>query len=147
MIENYTLELYRQMFASIKRGNTKGVFSNAKPVFLISLSEIIPKHEENKFFWGDTEIDTGYHRNYSKFTKDKPTPIWKPFFYMSSESFYELIWKTTPPDNAIKYPSGKTLKDYLGYATLDEELWELLQDEGNREYLRKCIIETFLTKE
>lgn len=147
MIENYTLELYRQMFASIKRGNTKGVFSNAKPVFLISLIEIIPKHEENKFFWGDTEIDTRYHRNYSKFTKDKPTPIWKPFFYMSSESFYELIWKTTPPDNAIKYPSGKTLKDYLGYATLDEELWELLQDEGNREYLRKCIIETFLTKE
>lgn len=147
MMENYTLELYRQMFASIKRGNTKGVFSNAKPVFLISLIEIIPSHEENKFFWGDTEIGARYHSNFSDFIKEKPTPMWKPFFYMSSEPFYELIWKNTPPDKAIKHPSGKTLKDYLCYATLEDELWVLLQDEGNRNYLRKCIIETFLTKE
>lgn len=147
MTANYTLELYRQMFASIKRGNTKGVFSNAKPVFLISLIEKISAHKENKILWGDNELESLYHRYFSEFTEDKPTPMWKPFFYMSSEPFYDLIWKIAPPDKAIKFPSGKTLKEYLDYATLDDELWELLQDKGNREYLRKCIIETFLDKE
>ena len=28
---------------------------------------------------------------------------------------------------------------------LDDELWELLQDPGNREYLRNCIIKHYLS--
>ncbi len=146
-MKNYTLELYRQMVVSLKRGNTKGVFSNAKPVFLISLIDYIPTLKHNKIRWGIPEFEVVYLKIFSEFTKDKPTPLWKPFFYMSSEPFYELIWKESPPEKSLKFPSRKTLNDFLNYATLDDELWELLQDERNREYLRNCIIEYYLTKE
>lgn len=40
--------MYRQMITSLKRGNTKGVFSNAKPIFIISLIDFIPHLRENK---------------------------------------------------------------------------------------------------
>lgn len=73
----------------------------------------------------------------------KPTPMWKPFFYLSSEPFYALVWRENPPYNLLKHPSAKLLKEYLDYAKLDDELWKLLQDESNRAYLRECIIKNY----
>ena len=144
---NFALELYRQMVTSLKRGNTKGVFSNAKPIFLLSIIDYIPQmKEKNQFKWEVKEWQRIYEDLYKKMENSKTTPFWKPFYYMSSEPFYSLKWETMPTDKALKFPSGKTLKDHLAYAQLDAELWELLQEEENRAYLRQCIINTYLTK-
>ena len=64
---------------------------------------------------------------------------------MSSEPFYNLIWQKPPNEELIRRPSGKLLKDHLSFAKLDDELWELLQDTENREYLRNCIINQYLS--
>lgn len=45
---NYVLDMYRLMFTSLRRGNTQGVYSKAKPVFLITLLDYIPLYEDNK---------------------------------------------------------------------------------------------------
>lgn len=50
---NYVLDMYRLMFTSLRRGNTQGVYSKAKPVFLITLLDYIPLYEDNKLKWGD----------------------------------------------------------------------------------------------
>lgn len=47
----------------------------------------------------------------------------------------------------MRRPSGKILREYLAYAKLDDDLWELLQEENNREYLKNCIIEQYLKTE
>lgn len=144
---NYTLELYRQMITSMKRGNTKGVFSNAKPIFFLSIIDFIPQMKEvNQFKWGVKEWQCIYEDLYRKMEDCKTTPFWKPFYYMSSEPFYTLKWKTTPADKSLKFPSSKILSDHLAYAQLDDALWALLQEEENRAYLRQCIINTYLTK-
>lgn len=44
---DYALDIYRQMFASLKRGNYRGVFSNAKPIYLISLIDYLPNTSVN----------------------------------------------------------------------------------------------------
>lgn len=144
-MNNYVLDMYRQMFDSLRRGNIKGIYSNAKPIFLLSIIDYITHLERpNHFVWGDKKFENIYISNFNVYDSAVPTPFWKPFYYMSSEPFYSLIWQEAPNEKAIKRPSGKTLKDFLSFAKLDDELWELLQDPENREYLRNCIIKQYL---
>lgn len=137
---NYSLEFYRQMFCCLKRGNTKGIFSNAKPIFLITLIDYPKILLNNKLVWLDNEFKMSYEETFKEMDTAKVTPIWKPFYYMSSEPFYSLYWKIKPPEKLLKHPSGRILKEFLDYAKLDDELWELLQDKNNRIYLRESII-------
>ncbi len=140
---DYVLDIYRQMFASLKRGNHRGVFSNAKPIYLISLIDYLPALKENEFKWGDKAFLTTYLSNTTQLVASPPTPIIKPFFHLSSEPFYTLVWRENPPDKLLKFPSARLLKDYLDYAKLDDELWKLLQDESSRLFLRECIIKNY----
>lgn len=140
---DYVLDIYRQMFASLKRGNHRGVFSNANPIYLISLIDYLPALKENEFKWGDKAFLTTYLSNTTQLVASPPTPIIKPFFHLSSEPFYTLVWRENPPDKLLKFPSARLLKDYLDYAKLDDELWKLLQDESSRLFLRECIIKNY----
>lgn len=146
-MNTYVLDMYRQMFASLRRGNIKGVYSNAKPVFLLSIIDYITHLENpNHFIWGDKNFENIYISNFKKYDCSVPTPFWKPFYYMSSEPFYDLIWKGPPNERLLKRPSGKLLKVQLSFAKFDDELWELLQIPENREYLRNNIINQYLSK-
>lgn len=145
---SYALDLYRQMFLSIKRGSHNGCKSVAKPILLISLIDTLPFLQKNLFEVNDSKLIEVYRVNMIQYGQNNKTPMSLPYFHLHSEPFYQILWKD--PKRTIKLahsPSSKVLSEYTLGATLDEELWELLQDEGNREYLRKCIIETFLTKE
>ena len=146
MKSKHVLEMYRQMFLSLRRGNTKGVYSNAKPIFLVSLLDYIASGvDSNQISWDDKSFENIYISNFNGYSTSVPTPFWKPFYYMSSEPFYQLIWKETPNDNVLKHPSGKTLNDFLKFAKLDDQLWILLQDKENREYLKDSIITYYLS--
>lgn len=50
-----------------------------------------------------------------------------------------------PPSNSHT-PSAAFLREHLDYAKLDDDLWEILQDPINREYLRQVIIAKYLKK-
>lgn len=140
-MSQYVLEMYRQMFTSLRRGNTRGVYSNAKPIFLLSILDYIPLFKNsNQLLWGDKILEDIYISKFNKYDTSNPTPFWKPFYYMSSEPFYSLIWRESVNEKSIKYPSGKILYNFLKHAKLDEQLWELLQNNNNREYLRNSII-------
>lgn len=140
----YVLDMYRQLFASLRRGNIKGAYSN--PIFLISIIDYIVQLESpNHFVWGDKAFENVYFSNFKKYDHSVPTSLWKPFYYMSSEPFYSLIWQQPPDEKYIRRPSGKMLKDYLSFAKLDDELWELLKVPENREYLLNYIIKQYLS--
>ena len=145
-MNTFVLDMYRQMFASLRRGNIKGVYSNAKPIFLISIIDYITHLKNpNHFIWGDKNFEDIYISNFKIYDSSVPTPLWKPFYYMSSEPFYDLIWQEPPNDKLLRRPSGKLLKGHLSFAKLDDELWDLLQAPENREYLRHCIINQYLS--
>lgn len=96
-MNTYVLDMYRQMFASLRRGNIKGVYSNAKPVFLLSIIDYITHLDTpNHFIWGDKNFENIYISNFKIYDCSVPTPFWKPFYYMSSEPFYNLIWQKPP---------------------------------------------------
>lgn len=137
--------MYRQMFTSLKRGNIKGVFSNAKPIFIITLLDLIDHHfRNNAIKWSDETLEHQYLMNFVRYDSNKPTPLWKPFYYLGSEPFYYLHWNENLAIQQLKQPSAKFLRENLAYAKLDDDLWELLQDERNREYLKNCLIDYYL---
>ena len=140
---DFRFEMYRQMFLNLRRGKSKGNYIQAKPIFCLTLLKWMETNSENRIPWGDSYFTTIYNDYYQEFSL-APTPIWKPFFYLSSEPFYSLIWAdnlTTLSESKI---SGKFLRENLRYAKLDDELWELLQDSKNREYLKQAIIDQYL---
>ncbi len=143
---NYTLEIYRQMLTSLKRGRASVGLSKAKPLFLISLFDYIPLSSSNVIPFGLNILKEMYKANKLYYAPDCKTPYEVPFYHLHSEPFYDLIWKQTQILTTIRHtPSSKFLRENLLYAKLDDELWDLLKNAETREYLRRNIINRYLT--
>ena len=144
----YKLELYRQMFNALKMGrNASGQKSNAKPIFILSLIDFVPFSKQNLFEVSNHLLLEYYNQNFMFYDKPNYTQMIYPFFHMHREPFYSICWKNDNNIPKIKHsPSAKFLREHTYGAQLDAELWELLQEEENRAYLRQCIINTYLTK-
>ena len=140
-MKNFALDMYRQMFLSLKRGrNSCGTKSNAKPIFLISLIELIPLLRDNLIEISNFYLSDFYKTNCMVYD-NKITPIILPYYHMHTESFYEIIWKEGIQIPEIKHsPSIKYLSNFIVGTKLDDQLWELLQDESNRAYLKDCMV-------
>lgn len=144
-MEQLVLKIYRDLFLRLSRGNHRGVFSNAKPLFLLAVIDSIP----NIICNNQIEITNNYFIELYKlqakvYNQGKPTPIEKPLYHLNSEEFYTLVWKDGSPHNIANSPSAKYLRENLAYAKLDDNLWELLQVQENRDYLKQVIINRYL---
>lgn len=140
-MKNFVLDMYRQMFLSLKRGRSScGSKSNAKPIFLISIIETIPLLRDNLFVVSNFYLLDFYKTNCMIYD-NKITPIILPYYHMHTEPFYEICWKEEIQIPEIKHsPSIKYLSKFIDGVKLDDQLWILLQDKENREYLKDSII-------
>lgn len=150
---NLKLSLYKNMICRLRLGTVAGRKAVSKPVFLIAIIQCIDDQSitENKLFFDNccfinTFKKLAEHYNDGINTAFMPFFI-RPFFHLSSEPFYELIWKSETDQPLLKQaPSAKFLRENLDYAKLDDDLWEILQDPVNREYLKQAIIAKYLKK-
>lgn len=149
-------DVYLTALLKIKRGNKDGIFSNAKPLMILTLIDAIGQGvvTENMILFDNEELRKLYKRVSSKSydencllmrTNDRITPFKMPFFHLNAEEFYHIKWKEgiTPPQQATS-PSAKYLRDNVSYAHLDPDLWSLLQDPQTREEFREAIISHYL---
>lgn len=144
-MENFSLNLYRDFFLSLKRGNYKGVFSNAKPLFVISILKSIPGIlTTNHISPFNNKFIQLYLKQFKIYNLGTPTPFEKPFFHLNNEPFYTVVLKHQNTPLQQNTPSAKYLRDNVAYAKLDDMLWDLLQDEGNRDYLKNELIKRYL---
>lgn len=150
---------YKDILLKTKRGNSHGVFSNAKPIFVITIIDAI--HEGliigNRIDFNNKDIENLYIDNYRRCSSSddelyrantKVTPYNLPFFHLNAESYYHIKWKegVVPPKQA-QSPSSKYLKENVEYTYLDNELWELLQSPEVRYDFRNALIERFIKTE
>ena len=139
------------MIKSMNLGRRDGKVATSKPILLLSIIEGISMEEvtENKILFGDAKLRNRY-RVLSEFFNGRITtqflPFYiRPFFFLDSEPFYELVWKGAErPATKAQTPSAKYLEEHLAYAKLDDELWLLLQDAENRGYFKQLIIDYYL---
>lgn len=138
---------YKNLILSTNRGYNKGIASNAKPLYLLSLfkgiEEGILLGNRIKF---DEIISNLYMEECHLFESWRiPAKFYKPFFHLQSEPYYYIKWKDgVRIVNALRTPSAKFLRENVEYACLDDDLWELLQDADTRNELRDAIIEHFI---
>lgn len=151
---NMLLWTYRDMMFSAKMGNSRGQSAVSKPIYLLSIMEAIEYCYllANKIGIGNEFIRKRFGQLYEQYyNNNKGFEVQffiRPFFHLNSSEFYHLIWNSEHrPPLKSHTPSEKYLREYLLYAKLDDELWDILQDAVSREYLRRNIITRFLTKQ
>lgn len=144
-MSKYQLEIYRSYFLQLKRGNYRGTFLNAKPLLLLAIFDSIPNILlENRICFSNIYFHELYKIQFKIYSQGVPTPIEKPFYHLGTEPFYDLIWKNGVDTQINTTPSAKYLRENLLYAKLDDELWDLLQVDENRQYLKNVIINSYL---
>lgn len=148
---NILLTAYLEMFLSIHMGRRDGQQSISKPLYLLAILEAVNNTELlfNKIEFPNEFIHKRFGMLYEQVYNNRKgyeaAFFIRPFFHLASSNFYQLVWKDgIIPPSMSSTPSAKYLREHLRYAKLDEELWELLQDAGNREYLRRNIIARYL---
>ena len=148
-------ETYKSILLQTKRGNSYGVFSNAKPAYLLSIIDAIEDGRiiGNKILYGNIELQELYKSDFRRYqygegllfkANAKITPYSLPFFHLNAEPYYHIKWKEsiTPPRQA-QSPSNRYLSNNVEFSFLDQELWTLLQDAEFRESMRQAIIDKF----
>ena len=132
---------YTRKFTKLKQGDTQYGKAPHKPVFLLTLLELIDKHliMDNRVTV-TPELVATFKENFSLLVRTAhKDDFTQPFFYLQNEGFWFL--KTTtglPLDSYIR--SVQTLSDRLDYGYFAEELFSLLVDEYARLHLKNALL-------
>lgn len=135
---------YTHRIMNIRQAKIHGEVIVAKPVFLLTLIDGIEDGEftANRFVLNEW-LEKRYVSLMKFYTRDsqflKPADISNPFWHLASDGFWHLHCNATVADGST--PSKRWLKENVLYASLDDDLWILLQNESWRKKLRDYIIE------
>lgn len=149
--EDLTFYFYEKCFANytkrimnIRQAKIRGEVIVAKPVLLLAIidgisSEIFCDNEFCLTEWLEARyvLLMQQYMNSSQF--DKPTDISNPFWHLQSDGFCHLRYTEEQQDGTT--PSKRWLKENISFASLDDDLWVLLQNKEWRLKLRDYIIE------
>ena len=135
------LSYYCDLLASLNVSSTKKR-GNAqyKPILLLSVIDLISQKiiTENKILVSEELIDT-FNKYWNILASEYKGGFHYPFFHLQSEGFWHLTLK--PDFNGLQPKTMNKLKQSVEYASLDEELFTLIQDPESRKELIDTLIE------
>ncbi|MEZ0483291.1 HNH endonuclease [Fibrella aquatica] len=143
-IDQERLAVYARKFTKLKRGGTQYGPAPHKPVFLLTLIDLIDKQfiTENRI-GVSPELVATFKENFALLVNTaNQDDFTQPFFYLKNEGFWFL--QPNPGfllDTYIR--SVQTLSDRLAYACFADELYTLLLDTQARTYLKTLLLDTY----
>ncbi|MBB2951603.1 HNH endonuclease [Sphingobacterium sp. JUb56] len=140
------LSIYLKAFLRLKQGITKYGKAPHKPVFLLTLIELIEQGLDNdNHFLVNADLVGLFQENWRLLvTTANQSDFTQPFFYLQSDqvdghSFWHIHTSNAIPMQAhIK--SVSTLACIVAYASLSHELYVLLQSVEKRQLIRNAIL-------
>lgn len=140
MISSLSVQTYLDAFKSLHCQVVGGKKNPAKALIVLSILDLISDGRCSENQVNRSDIEEQYKKFQNKY--NVPTPYQYPLYFMENELFYHLKWRS----GKIKThtPSAKLVRENVEYAYLDNELWELLQDEGIRSEFRSVIEDYYL---
>ncbi len=125
---------------SIRQSKNNGHTSIAKPVLLLAIIDGITEGEiKNNQVTLNEWLEGKYNSLMTSFSRQsKITPINMPFWHLESDGFWHL--NILKGKTRYVTPTIRWLKENVLYASLDDELWFLLQKDEWRNKLRNFII-------
>ncbi len=139
---NYTH--YTDRITGIRQAKIHGEIIVAKPVLMLALIDGVELGVfTNNHFALNEWLEERYlslMRHYTHSSQfDRPTDINNPFWHLSTDGFWHLHLKVK--EEMSMTPSKAWLKENVGYACFDDDLWVLLQSKEWRTRLRDFIVE------
>lgn len=142
-----TLEKYVQ---KMKRLRVDRAHKDAphKPLLLLAVIELIEQGQicENRIYFSPALAETVM--KYWVEVTDRRFNIAMPFFHLKSDGFWHLhpnpgYKKVLESARQIRSISG--IQEVIAYASLDDDLFVLLTDAGDRETIRQTLIHTYFS--
>lgn len=135
-------DLYSDIILGIRCGSYQGETIMAKPILFYSVINMIEKRIvlNNRIPYGE-ETEREYKETFKKFGI-RVTPFFKPFYYLQYDGMWHFEWSSK--NHETKRPSAKYIRENVQYAYLDNTLWDLLQEQGMRDYFREIIENHYL---
>ncbi|NEP86517.1 MAG: HNH endonuclease [Okeania sp. SIO2C2] len=140
------LAYYCQRFTELKTSQKLGHKAEYKPILILSVIDLITQGLiNNNHISVSEELISTFNKHWdilsSGIYKGK-NRLHLPFYFLKSEGFWHIDLKS----NSLKQPSSvKKLKEVVEYASLDPELFELLQDKNYRKELIDVLIATWFS--
>ena len=141
-LENKNLAYYRERFAELKVNNNRKLGeAHYKPILLLSVIDLITQGliQNNQIPVSDELIET--FNNYWNLLASGSSykgGLHYPFIYLQSEGFWCVTFKLGY--NGIQPKTTSKLKAVVENASLDRELFDLLQDPISRQELIDTLI-------
>lgn len=138
-------EYYYEKLSALKLNRSSGRPSPHKVCLLLAISDLIQEGSNNKFPLND-DLKRRFNEYFEKFKQGKDSgDISKPFFHLGSEGFWHFELTDSESYSKLvekkRTPSQKQIRDIIEFASLDSELYQLLQNENDRSILRERIME------
>ena len=148
---NYTLSDYIELFANLHTNKQQGKKAPHKAIMLISVIELIAsRHILSNQIEFTEELENCFLKNWKRYVGEsfifKPK-AGTPFWHLNSEPFWQLIPFEGGYKRIVELQKGNpyspsTIRKNIKYAVIDKGLYELLQDEGNRQVLIKSLTDS-----
>lgn len=141
-----TLQKYVQKMKRLRVDRAHGVAPH-KPLLLLAVIELIERGQipENKISLSPDLAET-FIKYWSKITEGRPN-IGLPFFHLKSDGFWHLhpnAGYEKVLEVADRITAVSRLRKVIEYASLDNDLFVLLTDAGDREIIRQTLIHVYL---
>ena len=137
---------YDYRFRHLNTAKTHGQVAPHKPLLLLAVMELVEagKIDSPQIMLSDELVNT-FNRNAQIHVPDvkhyRPN-IGMPFYHMQSEPFWDLVPREEGVTPNVTSISG--LRRHYVCAQIDNDLFSILTDAGNRVILQKTLIETYL---
>ncbi|MBD1828880.1 HNH endonuclease [Microcoleus vaginatus GB1-A2] len=139
--ENKNLAYYRQRFAALKVNKTKKRGrSKHQPILLLSIIDLIAQGviRENQINVSD-DLEKTFEKYWDVLGPDsQECGLHYPFWHLESRGFWHNTLKSG--FNGAKPKSTKTLRKAVEYASLDGELFNILQEPNSRAELIDTLV-------
>ena len=146
-VDQILLTAYTRKFTKLKQGGTPYGKAPHKPVFLITILELIDRQfiTDNRVTV-TPELVATFKENFSLLVRTAhKDDFTQPFFYLQNEGFWFLKTKSGLPfDSYIR--SVQTLSDRLDYGYFAEGLFNLLAYEYARLHLKNSLLNQYFTE-
>jgi putative restriction endonuclease len=147
---------YARRFARLRTNRNRKVWSEVtayqapyKPILLLCVLDLFDSGEISSNF---VEISDDLVELFGKYSERvlpfiRPGSLALPFFHLQGDGFWHLLPRHESASLGSQISSLTRLREEIVGARLDEDLYDLIRSEENRDRLRSVLIETYFSSE
>ena len=151
------IEDYIEQFRKLNRSKNKSIWDERtqngaphKPFLLLIIIDHIRNGQiDSPSFSLTQDLIDDFRMYWNGILPDKHySSIAYPFYYMNSEPFWQMHFNADYPyaDKKTWTPSVRELQNYVSETYLDQDLFDFLNDETNRDILRRVLLDEYFDK-